>query len=163
MKKTIAFVSALAALCGLSVYCSMHGGLYGRWKNSNPQPGNIFDGDIMIEKVKNVKEGAQNKFLVIFSDRQNHALSCSKAEGRRDIMLCLPFLKRPVPITPDTTYGQIVEETSLTPLFLHLKRQGYFVYHVLNMEMSYITPDCPEFGESGCNYMKFPQYTRWGF
>lgn len=162
MKKylVLALAAVLVLIAALWGYTAVNG-LYGTWINLNSQPGNIFDGDVKIEKIKN-KQGAQQEYFTILSDRKNHALSCSPAEEQGDVLLCLPFLKSPNPVTEDTTYDRIVVETSMTPLFLQIKRQNYLFYHVIDMEMSYVGQPCPQFGDNGCNYVKFPRYTRWG-
>ena len=162
MKKyLILALSAVLVIIAILWGYAAFNGLYGTWINVNPQPGNIFDGNVKIEKIKN-KQGAQQEYFTVLSDWQNHALSCSPAEGQKDVLLCLPFLKSPNPVTKDTTYDQIVVETSMAPLFLQIKRQNYLFYHVIDMEMSYVGPSCPQFGDKGCNYVKFPRYTRWG-
>ncbi len=135
--------------------------LYRTWNNPAPQEGNIFSGDIKIEKIK-TKEGSQHEYFTVISDNLNHALSCSQAEGSSEY-LCLPFLKSPNPVTPDTTFDQIVIETSMTPLHLRLKKQDYIFYHVLDMEMSYVGPDCATMDDKGCNYIKLPRYEYRGF
>ena len=110
MKKylILALSSVLVIIAVLWGYAAFNG-LYGTWINVNPQPGNIFDGNVKIEKIKN-KQGAQQEYFTVLSDWQNHALSCSPAEGQKDVLLCLPFLKSPNPVTKDTTYDQIVVE-----------------------------------------------------
>ena len=156
-------VYALAGVLGVGMlilfFCS--GSMYGTWQNTNPRPGNVFDGDLTIGKIK-AATGSQHAYNTIFSDHLNHALSCTPAAGEKDIWLCLPFLKSPNPVTDESTYSDIAVQTSMTPLYLRAVRHSYGVYHLLDIEMSYVSPDCPEFGAEGCNYMKLPRYVRWG-
>ena len=55
MKKylILALSSVLVIIAVLWGYAAFNG-LYGTWINVNPQPGNIFDGNVKIEKIKKV-------------------------------------------------------------------------------------------------------------
>ena len=135
-------------------------GAYGTWVNTNPQPGNIFSGDIKIEKIKN-EEGAQHKYLMIISDKDNHALSCTPTD-EEEIYTCLPFIKSPNKMTSASTIKDMAIQTAMTPLHLRMKAQNYIFYHVLDIEMSYVTTECEKIGQEGCQLIKLPQYTKKG-
>ena len=53
MKKylILALSAVLVIIAVLWGYAAFNG-LYGTWINVNPQPGNIFDGNVKIEKIK---------------------------------------------------------------------------------------------------------------
>ena len=162
MKKVIGTgLAGIIFMLGLWQYSSCTG-LYGVWVNPHPQAGNIFQGNIEIEKIKNDKEKSQHDSFTLIYDKTEHALSCTNYEKDDDLLLCLPILRQDISINRKTTYKEVEKETTMMPLFLKIKRQDYLFYHVLDMEMSFVSPTCERFGEKGCNYIKFPRYTRWG-
>ena len=154
MKKGL-YITAVLVLVIIGLYV-VSLGAYGTWVNTNPQPGNIFSGDIKIEKIKN-EEGAQHKYLMIISDKENHALSCTPTD-EEEIYTCLPFLKT----DGSNTLKDIAKQTAMAPLHVKLKVQNYMIYHVLDIEMSYVTPKCQKPGDEGCQLIKLPQYTKKG-
>lgn len=155
MKKGL-YITAVLVLVIIGLYV-VSLGAYGTWVNTNPQPGNIFSGDIKIEKIKN-EEGAQHKYLMIISDKENHALSCTPTD-EAEIYTCLPFIKS---AEEGKTIKEITKQTAMTPLHLRLKVQNYMFYHVLDIEMSYVTSKCEKIGDEGCQLIKLPQYTKKG-
>ncbi len=159
MKKyLISLVVFVIILCGAWYFSRS---LYHVWVNPAPQDGNIFQGDITIETVKS-KPGSMHDYFIVISDKLNHALSCSETDDAKGEFVCIPFLKSPNPITKDTTLEDITIEASMTPLFLKLKKQDYIIYHVIDIEMSYIEPGCSSVGDKGCSFIKLPRYERWG-
>ena len=159
MKKYLLILVLVAVLLGGGWYFSR--GLYYVWVNPAPQEGNIFQGDITIEKIKS-KPGSMHDYFIVISDKLNHALSCSETDSAKGELLCIPFLKSPNPVTKDSTLEDITVEASMTPLFLKLKKQDYILYHVIDIEMSYVEPGCSSVGDQGCSYIKLPRYERWG-
>lgn len=86
MKKylILALSSVLVIIAVLWGYAAFNG-LYGTWINVNPQPGNIFDGNVKIEKSKTNKGRSRNilRFCLIGRTTPCHAL---RLKGRR--MFC---------------------------------------------------------------------------
>lgn len=160
MKKYLISAFALLILASLGVYAYYQSGIYGTWQNLNPQAGNIFDGSITIQKIKSTPD-SQNKYFTVISDEQNHALSCSESIESKGTYACLPFLKSPNPITPESTIQDITIEAAMLPLLLQIKNSNYIFYHTLDMRMLYINKDCSGFDNDKCNYIQFPRYERW--
>ena len=161
MKKIYVIVSAVLVVVIALSFLLLRESKYGWWKNPNPQEGNIFSGDIIVTKIKN-KEGAQNPYLLIVYDKENHALSCTPEAGE-DTYTCLPFLKSPNEMDKHSTYQDISVQTFMTPYHVTIKAKNYVIYNVLNIEMSEVSADCEKMGDEGCNLIKLPPYNRWGF
>ncbi len=162
MKKYL--VSAIAVIVlGIIIAAVVwfSGGIYAVWHNPNPQPGNIFSGDITVEKIKN-KPGSSHLWATVISDTERHALACYPTETEKNVYLCIPFLKSPNPVTADSTLEDITIEASMMPFYLRIVSHDYMVYHTLDMEMAPVNAQCLNFGDKNCNYIKYPLYQRWG-